>query len=534
MHNIYPRIKLRFRQTRCRPKLLLKRMIVPLMILFVISVTTTFAQNEMNQLYLSGQITNIESGAPVAGQMVYIESNIASCGGMSFYDIKYTDNYGFFYDTISTTSEKGSLLIYAFDINGDKYETEEFFRFRWEDTYYANIVLPVFDAGASSDMQASFFFMSDTTTNDNLNFYFEDVSTGADIVSWHWSFGDGKYSNERNPNHVYESPGIYDVSLFVSNQQMAFESTSSTITKKIKVGMKDYYHLGGHAFAGYFPVDIGTAFLYKIEEDEFIPIDTVEFDTLGYYFFYQLIEGNYKVKTFPSQNSSHAGSYLPTYFGNSLLWTKAETINLTATAWEYDISMVINNYYSAGSGLIDGVVMLEGKNAVVEDIEIILFNEDHDCLTYIKSDEKGTFEFSGLSYGTYKIQAEVPGMYTYPTSITLSENNPSVEDINILIYNEDIYYGIGNDIVTKLTGLGDPYPNPAQSYVNFKFNLLENGFVQVFILNQNGQVVEKYNKHHQTGENMVQLSTSHLSSGIYSLMVLFENEKHIKSFIKVN
>ncbi len=130
--------------------------------------------------------------------------------------------------------------------------------------------------------------------------------------------------------------------------------------------------------------------------------------------------------------------------------------------------------------------------------------------------------------------AEVPGKYTYPTTITLSEGHPAIEDINIIVYDEDIYYGIGDELNNKLTGLGDPYPNPARNYVNFKFNLLEAGNVQIFILNQGGQVVDKSNSHYNTGESFVQLNTANLSSGMYKVMVLFGNEKHIKSFIKIN
>jgi len=487
----------------------------------------------MNCLYLSGKLVNTENGAPIVDKEVFIQSDIASGGGMSFYHVMHTDDFGFFYDTICTTAEKGSLLIYAFDINEVKWETTEYFRFRWEDTYYANLELEMFDPVAS-DFQANFYPNPDTVNFDEMTYYFTDESTGLGIKTWYWDFGDGQSSYEQNPKHEYSAPGLYDISLSISTENLSSEIHSSTVIKKLKVGMKAYYNFGGQAFAGYFPVDIGTAYLYKIEEDDFIPIDTAEFDYSGTYWFYQLIEGDYKVKTFPSTNSTHAGAYLPTYFGNSLLWTKAETITLNETAWEYDIEMVENNAYSSGSGTIDGLVVLEGKNVAVDDIEVILFNGSDYCLTYIKSDKSGNFEFSGLPYGTYKVLADVPGKYTYPTTITLSENNPTIEDLNVFIYDEDIYHGIGDEIETKLTGLGDPYPNPARSYVNFKFNLLESGTVSVFILNQSGQVVDKVSAHHQTGENMVQLNTASLSSGMYKVMVLFGNEKHIKSFIKVN
>ena len=534
MQHLYSRIRLHLRQTQSRRKLLLQRMLLPLTILFIISITTTFAQNKTNSVYLSGQITNTENGAPVSDQKVYIQSNIATGGGMSFCHIKYTDVYGFFYDTISTISEKGSLLISAFDVNGVKYETEEFFRFRWEQTYYANVALKVFDPSSTNVFQANFSPNRDTITHNNLSYYFTNESTGAGIASWYWTFGDGSTSMDKNPNHVYEQAGVYDVSLTISTESYTYDVITSILIKKVKVGMREYYHFGGQAFAGYFPVDVGTAFLYKIEEDEFIPIDTTEFDTLGCYYFYQMIEGNYKVKTFPSGSSVHAGDYLPTYFGNVLLWTKAETIKLNATAWEYNINMVPNYEFNAGPGNIDGVVFLNGKNTVFEDVEIILFNESDNCLTYIKSGKNGIFEFSDLAFGTYKILAEVPGKFSYPTSIILSVDHPTVEDISIIVYDEDIYYGISNDINAKLTGLGDPYPNPARLYVNIRFNLLETGSVQVFILNQSGQVVDKYNSHHQTGENLLQMNTSNLSAGMYKVMVLFGNEKHIKSFIKIN
>ena len=95
--------------------------------------------------------------------------------------------------------------------------------------------------------------------------------------------------------------------------------------------MREYFDFGGQAFAGYFPVDIGTAYLYKIENNEFIAIDTTDFDQYGYYGYHALIEGEYKVKTFPSTSSVNAGKYLPTYYGDELLWTKAETIYLNAT-----------------------------------------------------------------------------------------------------------------------------------------------------------------------------------------------------------
>ena len=46
--------------------------------------------------------------------------------------------------------------------------------------------------------------------------YFTDKSQ-FDPTSWFWSFGDGSTSTDRNPTHVYNSPGGYNVTLTVSN-----------------------------------------------------------------------------------------------------------------------------------------------------------------------------------------------------------------------------------------------------------------------------------------------------------------------------
>lgn len=50
-----------------------------------------------------------------------------------------------------------------------------------------------------------------------LNVQFIDLSEGGGINSWLWTFGDGGASTEQNPLHFYSHPGIYSVSLTVSN-----------------------------------------------------------------------------------------------------------------------------------------------------------------------------------------------------------------------------------------------------------------------------------------------------------------------------
>jgi PKD repeat protein len=46
--------------------------------------------------------------------------------------------------------------------------------------------------------------------------YFTDLSTKGP-TSWSWNFGDAGSSNLKHPEHIYQNPGIYDVSLVVTN-----------------------------------------------------------------------------------------------------------------------------------------------------------------------------------------------------------------------------------------------------------------------------------------------------------------------------
>jgi PKD repeat protein len=54
-----------------------------------------------------------------------------------------------------------------------------------------------------------------STSRHQLTVDFTDRSWGA--ASWHWDFGDGTISTERNVSHTYASNGSYSVTLSISN-----------------------------------------------------------------------------------------------------------------------------------------------------------------------------------------------------------------------------------------------------------------------------------------------------------------------------
>ncbi len=62
-------------------------------------------------------------------------------------------------------------------------------------------------------------FIADVTSGCNdLTVQFIDQSS-LNTDSWYWDFGDGDISSEQNPEHYYDSPGSYTVTLTVTNPQ---------------------------------------------------------------------------------------------------------------------------------------------------------------------------------------------------------------------------------------------------------------------------------------------------------------------------
>ncbi len=60
------------------------------------------------------------------------------------------------------------------------------------------------------------FSADETTGCAPFTVNFSDLSTGV-IDSWEWQFGNGTSSTDQDPTHEYTTPGVYDVSLTITN-----------------------------------------------------------------------------------------------------------------------------------------------------------------------------------------------------------------------------------------------------------------------------------------------------------------------------
>jgi len=64
---------------------------------------------------------------------------------------------------------------------------------------------------------------------DSVSFADQSYDPDGNVVFWRWDFGDGTTSYERNPRHVFSSPGTYTVTLTVKDDRGAEKSISRAI-----------------------------------------------------------------------------------------------------------------------------------------------------------------------------------------------------------------------------------------------------------------------------------------------------------------
>jgi PKD repeat protein len=94
-----------------------------------------------------------------------------------------------------------------------------------------------------------------TSGNVPLKVEFIDKSTGAH--SYKWSFGDGKSSTEKNPEHIYTTVGKYTVSLTVRNAAGNNTTTKSNliVVNPMKVPVAAF---AAHPTSGEAPLNVAS------------------------------------------------------------------------------------------------------------------------------------------------------------------------------------------------------------------------------------------------------------------------------------
>ncbi len=92
---------------------------------------------------------------------------------------------------------------------------------------------------SNSPPKADFDYSKPPTTLKDIRFIDKSSDPDGEIVEWHWDFGDGEASVERNATHRYEDEGKYTVTLTVKDN----DGTTSIHSIKIEIEKEVRYQL---------------------------------------------------------------------------------------------------------------------------------------------------------------------------------------------------------------------------------------------------------------------------------------------------
>jgi len=385
--------------------------------------------------------------------------------------------------------------------------------------------ISIFD---SVNCNVDFNYQLDTINNTPYTYIFNDASSDG-ITDWQWDFGDGEFSYESNPVHIYNSAGTYNVCLMASSNNPSI-SCSGLVCKEITT--PSYYNFGGQVFIDGFTINIeendssniATAYLYRRLENKWEYMDKREFWKYGYYWFVQKPEGEYLLRFDLEPESRDYDFYAPSYYKNQSDWRAANTFLLDNNEqFEVNVNLKKLADIDAGIGSISGN-LITGLGCDSEDVSnrIIKLFYNNEYVAYVKTNSEGEFEFLSLPNGQYRIEAEVSGKLSSTEFIQLDDSQPYSDD-HILQINCNAFVGVEENKIAQ-TGiiLDNVYPNPATDYINFKVYSTTEQDIEIELLDILGRNINNYKLSLRLEYNDIKINIENISS----TLILY----HIKTY----
>ena len=390
---------------------------------------------------------------------------------------------------------------------------------------------------AGRDCEASFIYQQDP--GDHLIVNFTNTSTG-NITDYFWDFGDGSSFHGENPSHAFPFTGKFTVCLTVSGTDTLNPCYDSTCVI-ILVDILPQYNVGGLLFAGAYPInnplstgDTAFAYLYKVEPAGLVPVDSVLFDTLGYFWFAGVTEGKYFLKTGLIESSSRFSQYLPAYHGDCLFWTDADTLFIDHHIYNVDVYMIPGIPLSAGTGHIQGWLMMEqntGATIPMGEGQVILADATGVPYFCTYSDPSGEFLFEQVPQGEYQIFSEYTGMFSQKLDLLLDETNPHSDSLELIVY--AAIPGMDDSPSSEPVNVSI-FPNPVNTYLKVQITLNQPEQMQARIYNHMGQLMKVTDWQLPAGKFQQELNLEDLPPAIYliSIQDIHAAWVVIKKFIK--
>lgn len=370
---------------------------------------------------------------------------------------------------------------------------------------------------------AAFTFKVDSIPG-NINHYrFTDTSTGNNISTWYWDFGDGSESFLQSPEYTFAGNGTYTVCHAIGGQGnggYCADTICTTITTPV------YNNLGGQVFAGTFPInnpsntgDTAIVKLYRKTGNLLSEVASGFFYEFGYYYFLNVMEGNYLVHASLTPASNATQLYLPGYNGEAQHWQLAQPLSLAGSdIFDANIIMPDPGQQDSGPGMISGSLHCIDNSVIELKDRIVFLSHGGNIVAYTYTHENGAFWFSGLQLSDYSLTAEIAGKYSQTIGVNLTELEIQVSGIRIQVASSGVY-SIGDEPGSSQIAAISIYPNPAREELTITINAATTGLFDFRVFSVTGSQLIEFSASLLRGENVFTTNISFLNSGLYLLSV---------------
>lgn len=465
------------------------------------------------------------SGNPVANHTVVIMGDSAQNPLNSYYNTQVTDANGHFCDTVPFSPNTN----YAYDVmvmdcqnnwqtvslnlnNQTGQVTFTICTNTNTNTFNATICGTVTDLSGSPIAGQNVFINGDLTNNPQNN-HSNMVVTDAN----------GNYCDS-----VYFNTGTHDqfkVYTFDCNQVQVTQTvnlnTSSTANLQICRTIQTGCQICGVLSAQNTLVSTDSSWVYLIQYDPTTQMLTAIDSTMSFmsspnsptFCFYNVVAGNYLVKAAMTTWNPNYANYLPTYHGNSLLWSSAQTITVCPSVNNADITFIAGSN-PGGPGFIGGLVTQganKTQNTALAGATVILKDTNGNNIAWTLTDANGAYSFSNLAYGTYHIWVDVLNLYGTVKIVTISAGAPSSTgneiEMNLNPASTDVLSWEAESLML--------YPNPSANQASIQLNALNSTSLTLEVLSLTGAVLHTQSWEVNTGMNTQSIECADLSNGMY-------------------
>ena len=114
----------------------------------------------------------------------------------------------------------------------------------------AFVTPPTATSGPGAPVAAFDFSPANPKTTDTIRFRDLSVDEGGEVVLRRWDFGDGSADVRRDPTHRYDKPGVYEVTLNVTDIDVMASQVKRTITVRNAEPLADFDFAPRRIFSG--------------------------------------------------------------------------------------------------------------------------------------------------------------------------------------------------------------------------------------------------------------------------------------------